>query len=210
MLYFLTLMFLLIAAALGAGWLWLLLGLLKSGKRWTYGALALQLSLIITFIVLAMGGGWSAVIGFIWPLPTAVLASDLLLQHSNFYADFYYLPLGAGLCLALIAAIFAPLRIWTPLIVVAVAIPLALPMAERHSRSLMCQRALAIGSSEVKRYSFLKSLRHTRTGFLREAHGLATANGQTYVWSYKRLDWYPVDAQPYAQPGYIQTACGKA
>jgi hypothetical protein len=210
MLYFLTLMFLLIAAALGAVWIWLLLGLLKSGKRWIYGALALQLSLIITFIVLAMGGGWSAVIGFIWPLPTAVLTSDLLLQHSNFYADFYYLPLGAGLCLALIAAIFAPLRIWTPLIVVAVAIPLALPMAERHSRSLMCQRALALGASEVKRHRFLWSLRYIRTNFLGEAHGLTIANGQTYIWSYKRLDWSPVDTQPYAQPGYIQTACGKA
>lgn len=201
-----ALLFLLIAAA----WIWLLLGLFKSGKRWIYGALALQLSLIITFIVIAMGGGWSAVIGFVWPLPTAVLVSDLLLQHSNFYTDFYYLPVGAGLCLALIAAIFSPLRIWTPLIVVAVAIPLALPMAEKHSRNLMCQRALALGASEVKRRSFLKSLRHTRTNFLSEAHGLTTANGQTYAWSYKRLDWYPVDTHPYLQPGFIQTACGKA
>lgn len=199
-------LFLLIAAA----WLWLLLGLLKSGKRWIYGALALQLSLIMTLIVLAMGGRWAAVIGFLWPLPTSVIVAAFLEHHYEFYADFFYLALGGGLGLALILSILPPLRIWAPLIATTASMALAVPMAEKHSRSLMCQRALALGASEVKRHSFLKSLRDTRTDFLREAHGLTTTNGQTYVWSYKRLDWYPVDTQPYAQPGYIQTACGKA
>tara|TARA_Y100001956_G_scaffold81594_1_gene99623 strand:- start:121 stop:741 length:621 start_codon:yes stop_codon:yes gene_type:complete len=199
-------LFLLIAAA----WIWLLLGLFKSGKRWIFGALALQLSLIMSLIVVAMGGAWAAVIGFVWPLPTAVPVTSILLTHYTFYADFYYIALGGGLGLALILSILPPLRIWALLIATTASMALAVPMAEKHSRSLMCQRALALGASEIKRQSFLKSLRHTRTDFLREAHGLTTANEQTYVWSYKRLDWYPVDAQPYAQPGQIQTACGKA
>lgn len=201
-----ALLFLLIAAA----WIWLLLGLFKSGKRWIYGALALQLSLIITFIVIAMGGGWSAVIGFVWPLPTAVLVAAFLEHHYEFYADFFYLALGGGLGLALILSILPPLRIWAPLIATTASMALAVPMAEKHSRNLMCQRALAFGASEIKRDSFLKSLRHTRTNFLAEAHGLTTANGQTYAWSYKRLDWYPVDTHPNLRPGFIQTACGKA
>jgi len=201
-----ALLFLLLAAL----WFWLLLGLRKSGRRWLYGALALQFSVLMTLLMLFLGSGWAALIGFIWPLPTVLPVSSVLLQHSSFYADFYYFPLGAGLCLALIAAIFPPLRIWTPLIVVAVAIPLALPMAEKHSRNLMCQRAIALGASEIKRHSFLWSLRHTRTNFLGEAHGLTTVDGQSYAWSYRRLDWYPVTSQPYGQPGYIQTACSKA
>lgn len=195
---------------LGALWFWFLLGLRNSGRRWLYGALALQLSVLMTLLMLLLGSGWAALIGFVWPLPTALPVSSLLLQNSNFYADFYYFPLGAGLCLALIATIFPPLRVWTPLIVAAVAIPLALPMAERHSRSLMCQSAIALGASEIKRHSFLWSLRHTRTNFLGEAHGFTMANGQSYIWSYRRLDWSPVATQPYRQPGYIQTACGKA
>lgn len=208
--YFLSLLFLAIAAVIGVGWLWLLFGLRKSGKRWLYGALAFQLSALMALVMIFLGSGWAALIGFVWPLPAAVPLTYTFLVHYDFYADFYYLPLGAGLCLALIAAIFAPLRIWTPLIVAAVAIPLALPMAEKHSRNLMCQRALALGASEIKRHSFLWSLGHTRTNFLGEAHGLTLANGQSYAWSYRRLDWFPVATQPYGQPGYIQTACGKA
>lgn len=201
-----TFLFLLLAVL----WIWLLIGLMKTGWRKTAASLALQLSALMTLLMLFLGSGWAALIGFVLPLPSAVPVTSLLLQHSNFYADFYYLPLGAGLCLALIAAIFPPLRIWTPLIVAAVAIPLALPMAEKHSRNLMCQRALALGASEIKRHSFLWSLGHTRTNFLGEAHGLAMPNGQSYAWSYRRLDWFPVATQPYGQPGYIQTACSKA
>lgn len=206
MVQLIALLFLLLAAL----WFWLLLGVRKSGRRWLCGTLALQLSALMTLLVLFLGSGWAALIGFVWPLPTAIPVSALLLQHSNFYADFYYLPLGAGFSLAVIAAIFQPFRIWTPLIVAAVAIPLALPMAEKHSRNLMCQRASDLGAEHIQRHSFLWSLRLTRTNFLGEAHGLTTVDAQSYAWSYRHLDWYPIAAQPQGQPGYIQTACSKA
>lgn len=206
MVLLIALFFLLIAAA----WIWLLLGLLKSGKRWTYGALALQLSLIITFIVLAMGGGWAAVIGFVWPLPTSVLVAAFLKHHFEFYADFFYLALGGGLGLALILSILPPLRIWAPLIATTASMALAVPMAEKHSRSLMCKRALALGGEVVERNSFLWSLGHTRVNYMGELHARTIIEDQPYAWSYTLLDWYRVNPLNELQPGQIWTACGKA
>ncbi|MEC8039669.1 MAG: hypothetical protein VX181_03010 [Pseudomonadota bacterium] len=199
-------LFLLIAAA----WIWLLLGLFKSGKRWIFGALALQLSLIMALITLAMRGGWGAVIGFVWPLLTSVPVTSILITHYAFYADFYYIALGEGLGLALILSILPPLRIWAPLIATTVSMALALPMAEKHSRSLMCKRALALGGEVVERNSFLWSLAHTRVKYMGELHARTIIEDQPYAWSYTLLDWYRVNPLNELQPGRIWTACGKA
>lgn len=206
----LLLFFYLILFLVAAAWVWLLLGLLKSGKRWTIGALALQISLIMAVIVVALGGGWAGVIGFVLPLPTAIPVTHTLLLHYPFYADFYYIALAAGVFVALLLSIFRPFRIWSPLIVVAVAIAMALPIAEKHSRSLMCQKALDLGSEEVTRNSFLWSLRHVRTNYMGELHAHTLIDGTHYAWSYRLLDWYRVDPLHFRHPSQIKTACGKA
>ena len=83
-------------------------------------------------------------------------------------------------------------------------------MAEIHSRSLMCKRALALGGEVVERNSFLWSLGKTRVNYMGELHARTIIKDQPYAWSYTLLDWYPVNPLQELQPGQIQTTCGKA
>lgn len=199
----------LLALCLGIfGWLWLAGGALRGGWRGGLGIAALQASSLCLIWGFVKGAPLVGLYTALFP-PLALFDVVSLADHGTFLAKVLAkaAPWGAGV-LAL-GLLWRPIRPWAPGLGLAALILAGAPLGETVSLRLMCETAAARGLQDLRRASLSDSLAGRVAESQRQPHALArAADGQTWGWSYREMDWEAWPEAPYPDAALRPADCG--
>lgn len=186
-------------------WIWLCLGVRKSGRRYVLGMIACQLSVVAGAAGLSFGIV-EALLAAMYPL-IFLLWVKLLLSLYPFLWGILQQSLIWLIPFAVLPVIFKPVRRW---VIVWLCLPLLgifMILAEKESRHSMCDAALEMGESEIRRNTFRWSIRNGLAEFAMDIHALMVKDGVRYGWSYRQLDWYAIPSGVHGDVAQPLTEC---
>lgn len=181
-----------------AGWLWLCLGVLKSGIRSVFGAVAIQLSLVAIVFGLLIGSPLGALIVALAP-PLVLFSPFNFLQFGLFFSMVLPIALSCG---AIVLGIFLSLpglRLWSVAPALLAVLSTGIVVGEHVSKREMCRTAEASGIVEFRRRTLLWSLQNVPEEFQFDIHAAAEVGGRRMGWSYREMGWYEIPAEAWGE-----------
>lgn len=178
--------------ALSAAWIWLLLGILKSGRRKTLAQIAIQLS-AVTYVYYGLrDGGFAMLLNALVPIYSMISEYKTLLQFPEFLSLLLPFISITFLVTFTLCIFFRRLRIWSFGIATITAMLVAVPIGEKISQHAMCKTAFMQGVSQIKRNTFSWSLLNAPDEWQFEIHATTNIRGKRYGWSYRDMNWYEI------------------
>ena len=180
-----------VPALLALFWVWLCLGIVKTGVRRIVAAIALQLSFVTTSFGLVSGHDQVAFLEALLP-PFVVLFSYGYLASFDVFLS-QVLPSAAAVGgVVLLAFLAVPkLRLWCLAPALLGFLIACVFVGERVSQRAMCSTAVTAGIREFWREPFQwSSLAGEGGQGFSFYHAIADPNGRTLQWSYKTMNWF--------------------
>lgn len=179
----------------------------KGGLKQAWARAAAQLSVAMLVVFLLIHPGF-ALVSAAFPIIPVVWRLEWLTRYEAFFAQIWMGP-AVAFAISVAALVLIPKLRRYSLFVILVTTSLGLGlMAERKSRQLMCERALAAGIDELQRNSIFWSLANAPRDLQFELHGLAMIDGQRHGWSYRDLSWYPLEERVFGEVISPPQSCG--
>lgn len=182
----------------GIGWIWICVGLRKSGRRKVIGLIAFQISIVTIGYSILRGDILSGFINSIFPPLVFIFEIRRLNQFSDFLAHIVFIPILLGVIALLLSFVSYRTRPWSLAVGGLVALFSAVGTGENASKMMMCSAIDDAEITQIYRNTFLWSLRNTPREFQFEVHAIAELNGQQVAWSYRELNWYAVNDDTWA------------
>lgn len=179
------------ALAMCVVWVWLCLGLRKSGWRYALGAIAIQFSIVAFVLGLIKGQSFGALFGALSP-PMELIFTDYYSKFELFLS--HVLPIAFAVGIVVFACLFLipKFRLWSiapSLLAVLIA---AVFVGERVSKDAMCASAKEIGLDQFRRNTLLWSLANAPEEFQFEIHAAGEIGKRRMGWSYREMHWYEI------------------
>lgn len=173
-------------------WIWLLIGVRKTGFRKFVGQVAIQLSVLCFLYFGILRGDPSGAISAALSPPFALASFrrfDIfweLIEQILPYTSVVFLLTFLG-CILL-----KKLRVWSVGLALGISLISTVFIAENISKETMCQTALALGVTQIQRNTFFWSLRNAPREFQFEVHAIAKKDEIQMGWSYRNMNWYEI------------------
>ncbi len=195
-----VLLFVALLLPLAAGWVFLCLGLRKSGPRRVAGAIAIQISGVAFVWTLLTSNPLAAIVTAVLP-PFMIFPVDRYLQFDRFFGQMFFPAVAVGLLVAG-AFLWSPrLRLWCLAPGLIACLVAGLVVGERVSQREMCRTAEAAGIADFRRHTLFWSLRNTPYEFQFEIHAIAKLGAKRLGWSYYEMGWYEIPANAWGDVG---------
>jgi hypothetical protein len=187
MIFLLVVLFLLLAAC----WLWLCIGVLKTGPRRVVGAVALQISFLALFFGFITAQPLGALVAALIP-PLMLFVLHDWVQFDLYLSQIAQVAVPCGLVVFTVFMAFPRLRLWSIAPALLACLVAGIVVGERVSKREMCLKAKAIGIAEFSRNTLMWSLRNAPQESPMEIHAAAKVGDRRLGWSYRTMGWYGI------------------
>lgn len=194
---------------LSAGCIWLCVGLSKSGLRRTLALVTFQITLVVFCYNLLRTDLLNSFLFSIFPLPSLFSIFQSANLFSSFILSVAMWPLLFGTLAIFVSLLFQKSRPWSGTVGVLVVLSALVLAGESRSKELMCATAKDLGTDKLFRNSLLWSLQNAPEEFQFEVHAITKVNGQRWAWSYRELNWYPLNSKTNAKVVNPEFRCAK-
>jgi hypothetical protein len=187
-----------VPAVLALCWIWLCLGIAKTGVRRVLAAIALQLSFVTAVFGLLHGHGPHAFLEALLPPVALPLSFGYLASFKLFLSQI--LPTAAAVGVLVFLALLAvpKVRIWAIAPAMLAFLFAATVVGERVSQRAMCSTAKEAGINEFWRGPLTwASLQQEGRDFGTYFHAVAEVNGKRLGWSYETMSWQELQPMPW-------------
>ncbi len=192
---------------LAAVWVWLCMGIMKTGIRYVAGAVASQISFVHLVFGLLTGQGLGAFFGAFVP-PLILVLSERFAQFHSFLSDVLPMAFAAG-GITFVAILAVPrLRLWSVAPALLVFLAVGIVVGENVSQRAMCRAAAHANIPEFRRRTLLWSLYNTPEEFQFDIHAAAEIDGRRLGWSYREMDWYEIPSDAWGEVDAAPFDCG--
>lgn len=183
---------------LAAVWVWLCMGIRKTGIRYVAGAVALQISFVDLVFGLLTGQGLGAFFGALVP-PLILVFSERFAQFHSFLSDVLPMAFASGGLVFLAVLAVPKLRVWSVTPALLAFLATGIVVGERVSQRAMCRTAAEANIPEFRRRPLLWSLHNTPDEFQFDIHAAAEIGGRRLGWSYREMDWYEIPSDAWGE-----------